>query len=261
MSKITFLTFSNTDFMNCDRILLQAKEFEEFDYILHKTEKDIPEFIEKHRNFINQYKQGYGLWIWKPKIILDTLLDMKDDDILVYMDAGIFINKNGRERFRYYLSTLKDDKYICVFSANNRYIAQQSVKTDAVMEYYPQFNNEWNTSCYAGLMIIRKNEKSIQLIKDWLGLCEQYNFLDRSRSQKYKDLHDCGNDCDNGLFNLCLSKYKHIVSKIYPDEVNIYYGDWQAIHTNHNYADVDWSPLNNIPFQVRRLTPGRPNYS
>jgi hypothetical protein len=253
-----FLTFANKNYMTVDRIINQAKSFNIFDYYLGLNELDIPEFIEKHRDFINNNQPGFGFWIWKPKIILDTLHKMKDNDILVYCDAGIYLNINGIERFKEYLSILNNSNgSMLTFSTSNAYIAQQYVKNDAIMSCYPEFNNESNIANYAGLMIIKKNDKSISLITEWLGLCENYHFLDKSGSIYHPDLsHYCGNDCDNGLFNLCLAKHK-ISLPIYPDETNIYCNNTQIVHTDLNYNpnNIDWSPLDKFPFQNRRMTP------
>lgn len=255
-NKINFLTFSNTGFMSCDNIIRQAKEFNIFDELFILNENDIPEYIEKHKDFITNNKPGYGLWIWKPKIIFDTLNKLNENDILVYSDAGMYLNKDGIERFKEYLTKLTDNKYIITFSTNDSYRAQQYVKNDAIMSYYPEFNNKWSIACYAGIMIIKKNIKSLQLINDWLLLCENYHFIDKSPSIIHKDLpHYVGNDYDNGLFNLCLLKYDDIVEKIYPDEINIYIGNRQAIHITNIIEDEKWNVLNKIPFQCRRMTP------
>ena len=253
--KINFLTFSNTNFMKTDRIVEQAIDFGMFDKIIQMNEYDIKDFIEKHKDFINTNRPGYGFWIWKPKIIYDTLQKLPENDILIYSDAGIYINKNGKERFNFYIEKIKDFDMI-TFSTSDQYKAQHYVKNDAIMHFHPDFNNESNVYCYAGLMIIKKNETTLNFIKDWLELCENYKFLDKSPSTKYKDKeYYRGNDCDNGLFNLCLSKYK-IHFTITPDEINLYTSDGKQIaHTNINQKEADWSILNNIPFQIRRMTP------
>ena len=59
------------------------------------NETDIPEFIKKHSDFIKQNKMGYGRYIWKPKIILDTLLKTNENDIILYCDAGCYLNNKG----------------------------------------------------------------------------------------------------------------------------------------------------------------------
>lgn len=257
-----FLTFSNKNFMNIDRILNQAKLFNIFDYYLGLNESDITEFIEKHNFFFKIYQnEGFGLWIWKPKIILDTLHKMKDNDILLYCDAGIYLNINGIERFKEYLDILNNtNNSLITFSLSNRYMAKYLVKNDAIMSYYPEFNNELNIANYAGIMLIKKNDKSIRLITDWLNLCENYHFLDRTPSIYHPESPNfIGNDCDNGLFNLCLSKHK-ISFSIYPDETNLYSdNNYQLKHvlSKDEYDKIDWSLLNNFPFQVRRIRPNR----
>jgi hypothetical protein len=243
--------------MTTDRIINQAKELDWFDEIISMTEKDIPEFIKKHKNFIISNKTGYGLWMWKPKIILDTMQKMKDNSILIYCDAGMFLNKNGIDKFNYYIDKLNGENIsILSFSANDKYKAQYFVKNDAIMECYPDFNNELNNACYAGIIIIKKNIKSLNFINEWLNLCENYHYIDKSPSYIYKELqHFCGNDCDNGLFNLCLVKHK-ISYSIYPDETNVYTSNGlQMHHTNINPNCIDWSILDNFPFQCRRITP------
>jgi hypothetical protein len=80
---MNFITFCNTGY-GCDtaRIIRQAEDFKLFDNIRLMSEKDIPEFINKHKHFIDKNPYGYGNYIWKPKIILDSLEQMKDGEIL-----------------------------------------------------------------------------------------------------------------------------------------------------------------------------------
>lgn len=257
MTKIKFLTFANTNFMNTNRIAEEAKSFNIFDEIIQLNEAHIKDFINKHKIFINNNPPGYGYFIWKPKIILDTLLNMNEDDILVYCDAGFYLNNNGIERLNFYLDKLKI-KDIITFSANDKYKIKQYVKMDAIMNYYPEFNNLHldKNACYAGIMILKKTNNVINLISDWLNLCENYNFLDTNYSINYNEApYFCGNDKDNGLFNLCLLKYNNSY-KVYPDEINLYdENGFQLHHTNINFNNIDWSILNDKPFHCRRITP------
>lgn len=251
MNKCVFVTFANTSYISTDRIMEQAKSLNIFDNVISKTEHDIATFVEKHKSFIQNNKQGYGLWIWKPKVILDTLNEINENDVLVYADSGMYININGKKRLNEYLNILQT-KELITFSTND-YKARGYVKNDAIMSYNPYFNNDLTNSCYAGIMIVKKTKRTIQLIQDWLDLCENYHFIDRSPSSEFRDLpHYDGNDCDSGLFNLCLSKYKDINNSIYPDETNVYYNGKQIAHTN---AHLNFDSLYDKPFQCRRLSP------
>lgn len=116
MVKKYFLTFANTKFMSTHRLANHVKNMNVFDEIIQLNETHIPKFINKHKKFISQNPNGYGMWIWKPKIVLDTLLEIKENDILVYADAGIYANVNGIERLNYYFHKL-DSHSIVAFSA------------------------------------------------------------------------------------------------------------------------------------------------
>jgi hypothetical protein len=41
------------------------------------------DFYEKNR-IILEKKRGFGYWLWKPYIIIDTLSKLNDGDILIY---------------------------------------------------------------------------------------------------------------------------------------------------------------------------------
>jgi hypothetical protein len=253
MSKKVFLTFANTGFMKPDRIINEAKEFGVFDEVRAMNEHDISDFISKHSEFIKLNPYGYGRFIWKPKVIFDTLNTLSDNDILVYSDAGMSLNKNGLERFNEYIDLLETNDMI-TFSTNDKYKANFYVKVDAVMSYCPEMNDSNMNSCYAGLMLIKKTDASLHLIEDWLKLCETYNFIDNSKSTLYEEKPwFVGQDTDNGLFNLCLLKHK-ISHSIYPDEVNIYVGDSQYSHVYPGEVG-DWTSLSKTPFHYTRNTP------
>jgi hypothetical protein len=253
---INFLTFANTSYTFPEHILQQAKEFNIFNKITHKTEHDIPEFIIKHKNFIDTHSVGFGLFIWKPKIILDSLLEMNDGEILLYCDSGIHLNSKGMPRFNEYLSYL-EEKPIVSFCCNSRYKPHMYVKQDAVHYYYPEFNliPDSVPYSYAGAMLIRKCNDTISFIEDWLHLCEIYNFIDGSFSIDFEELDDFeGQDGDNGLFALVKTKF-NIHYDITPDEVNIYNDTGLQMehcklstHTN----TWDWSVLDKSPIQYRR---------
>jgi hypothetical protein len=240
--------------MNPSRILKEAEKFN-FDSITRMSELDIPQFIEKHRDFINTHSFGFGLYIWKPKVILQKLISIDDNDVLVYCDAGIHLNSNGINRYIEYLDIIKNKDMIS-FSTNDSYFAQQWVKRDVIDLYYPQFANGKNRCCYAGLLMIKKTKNTINLIQEWLKLCERYEFIDRSPSSLSEYPNFIGQDTDNGLFNICLAKHG-ISHYIYPDETNIYLPNGQQ---NYLGTIEEWKVLDKFPFQCRRLRPGNKYY-
>lgn len=218
--------------MPLDRIKVHADNFHVFHDIRTLTELDFPDFFTKHSAFIQENRfNGYGRWIWKPKIILETLLSMKPNDILVYADAGVHLNKRGLPRFKEYVDMLEDPaNSIVAFATNFDY--RKYVDAGAIQSYFPDFRYEDFRYHYAGVMILKRSDETIQLVREWLELCENYKYLSHN-----------GGDGDNGLYNMCISKHLSIVRSIYPDEVQP--------------SDGNWSALETFPFQYRRNRPSR----
>ena len=251
--KLEFVTFANTAFMTPTRILEEAKSFGVFDRIRTMTEHDIPEFIQTHKDFISRNSRGYGLYIWKPKVIFDALETMSDGDILVYCDAGMKLNPKGLPRFREYIERMQQsDAHLLVFSANDLYVPQRFVKQDAVMHYFPEFNNTERVKhyYYAGVMMFKKTDQTMNLVRDYLALCETETLLTYSTTGTYPEAPMYqGNDADNAMFNLCLAKHS-IHAEVYPDETNLY--DESGVQ---KYGATDWSSLDAFPFHYCRLAP------
>jgi hypothetical protein len=242
--------------MDTSRIQNQANDLGVFNSINILNENDISTFINKHIEFIKKEPYGFGRFIWKPKVIFDALENIKHGDVLVYCDAGTYININGRSRFSDYLNFM-EKKSMVVFSTTSHYKCKHFVKSDAVMSYFPDFRTLNYDYFYAGCMMIKKTDESVQFVREWLELCENYHFIDRSPSYTFPESHEFqGQDTDNGLFGLCASKYIDIMQCISPYEINIYTCEGiQSAHvSNYHHSRVDWSPLDTFPFQYRRDT-------
>jgi hypothetical protein len=251
-SSHVFVTFANTFFMTPDRILNQAVELGVYNKLFAYNETHIPKFMEQHLDFIQQMPRGYGAWIWKSYIILKTLEQLPENHTLLYCDAGMYIHVGGKARYLEYLAMLeKEGTDILVFDLPAAYKAEQFVKRDVVMNYYPEFYETSHPYCYAGCMFIKNTPASRLCISEWACLCETYENLLNIPSTTYSEIPGYrGNDGDNGLFGLCVRKHKSIVHRLSPHDINVYHEDG-----SQNYACTDWSPLDNCPLQCRRMIP------
>jgi hypothetical protein len=84
------------------RFAEQAKQMKIYDGIFLYTEDDLENNFYKH--FKNKFKlRGFGYWVWKPQIILQTFDKLEDGDILQYTDAGCHLNPNGLARQNDYI--------------------------------------------------------------------------------------------------------------------------------------------------------------
>jgi len=110
LSNIHFCTFGSSDTYTAalNRIERQAIASKYFDSISCYTEKNTPG-LEQHKDFIEKNKKGYGNWIWKPLVILATMKKARENDIVVYADAGCFIHATveAKRKFQEYMSLVK----------------------------------------------------------------------------------------------------------------------------------------------------------
>lgn len=103
--KTYFLTFADQRLRpSADRIKKQAKSIESFDEIIVTNESNLDiEFRKKFSNYLVYGTKGYGWMCWKPQIILQTLEEMSEGDILTWADVDCHINPFGKERlFEYF---------------------------------------------------------------------------------------------------------------------------------------------------------------
>jgi len=247
----SFLTFSNKGYTYPHRILQQAIQTGWFKHIVCANESWIKNLTPSQKKFCRKRKhEGYGLWIWKPVIIDLQLKSMKENEILLYCDSGMFLNSKGDQYLSNYLKNLEmNDEDAIFFSINcldrshklyneihdfNQKV-MHSMRLSYPGQFYPQI--------YAGLMILKNTENTRKFVEQWKVLCLNISLLAQTR------------DADNGLLNF--SRNPSMKFTIYPgDEVNIY--DEAGLQMKHalsaeDYKKLDWSKLSGKPFQYRRI--------
>jgi IS1 family transposase len=77
----------------------QAKSIDFFTRVVGITDnflKKDTDYWNLHGKFIESSRRGYGNYMWKPYIIKRFMDDLKDDDLLVYIDSGCTVNGMAR---------------------------------------------------------------------------------------------------------------------------------------------------------------------
>lgn len=208
--KVNFITYGNSLFYNSrKRLIKEAKEFKYFDSCKDYSEHDLTEsFKEKHKNILNKPRGG-GYWIWKIDIIKQSLNLMMDGDILVYLDAGCKLNKDGGRRFEEYLSILKYSKYdILSFQMLN-----QIEKVWTTKELFNYFNidinsPEANSGQYIGGVLLMKKGPHLQkILKEMTLLLDKDENLITDKYNKTQNSFFINNRHDQSVLSLLRKKY------------------------------------------------------
>lgn len=169
-----------TDFHDWDRHMLEATEF-----------------YQLNREILDQ-QRGSGYWLWKPYIIYKALLDMNENDYLVYSDAGVeFINNVS-----HIIDKIDED----VFLFGNNWNHVDWCKGDVMAAILGDKNdNHWlhyweafdlNKQVQASVIFMRPTQKVKEFIKEWLCYCMMPNLIDDSPSkvQSYPTFQDHRHD-------------------------------------------------------------------
>jgi hypothetical protein len=131
-----------------------------------------------------EFKRGYGLYVWKPYILLKYLDEMKSGQGLLFLDAGCHLNfKTIEAKFR-----MTD--YFALAKANGSLVMQLGTDCPEVLWTNPKIMDELELSdeqrnsgqIQSGIIFIMNNEENRKLLNLWWEMCirNQAHFL-RSR--------------------------------------------------------------------------------
>jgi hypothetical protein len=193
-----------------ERICREANEIGAFDHIIGYTEKDLmndASFWNKHKDFILGNERGYGYWLWKSYLTKKTLEKMRDDDILVYADAGCKINPNGTKRLHEYFDIVNRSEWANL-SFKMEHLEKTWTKMDIIQYYDANQRNIVETGqLICSVFVLRKCRNTLDLIDRWYEGCCQYHLINDSPSSIPNDASFSENRHDQSLFSVLRKKY------------------------------------------------------
>jgi hypothetical protein len=164
---------------------------------------------------------GFGLWFWKPDVILEVFSRTEENDIILYMDAGCTLNLKNPEAIKKFLG------YSNMAFKNGFFAMQlwdgefdQKDLTDKFWGF-SELNDllnpcerDLNTNqIQAGILFVRNCEESRIFLENWkrIMLMENFRFLLGPKSKVYR--------YDQSIFSLLYKKAKY---PTIPDETYFY---------------------------------------
>jgi hypothetical protein len=200
--KIILLSFATEDLKKTiKRLTVQATESGYYDEINILNPKNIN---SSNKNKLDKLismgkKRGYAYWYWKPLLILQTLENINNGDIIHYLDAGFHIYNNRSKKFYEYIDLISDpDKWLLAFQYKSIHINNSQdiifpkreehmyTKGD-IFSYFkcsdkkefthtPQFS--------AGSFFLKKSDKSYFFLKKWVEVFEKrFDLIDDTISK------------------------------------------------------------------------------
>lgn len=255
--KLHLLTFSSSGYARPDRFLAQAKESAFFESISVFSNKEIRPLVwAKPLHFLLWRKKGFGFWLWKPRVILNKLLQLPEGEFLVYLDQGFHIQASGSTTLDNYLSKIQSSgSWAGVFSAGDIYRPEFFVRKQMVEKHHPKFyESDFGDYVYAGILLVRNTQRARDAIGDWQKMCETTPLWAPIPFRLLQRREFIGQDGDNGYLPVVLDKWGGYV-KFDPHEVNLFNSEGFQIHhvlPEQDWGNTDWYSLRKKPFILKR---------
>jgi hypothetical protein len=175
------INFADENFEKVRRLNSQtAKLVGGFDEVLEYSTKDIDtHFFDTHKSILSE-KRGGGYWLWKPYFINLTLEKLNIGDYIFYCDSGAFYINNIDHLIRVMESKKQDvmlfESPLIEVQWTNKFLLNSLNANNEEIKYSNQI--------VGGYILIKKSERSVAFIKEYLELCTNQDYLTDIRTVK-----------------------------------------------------------------------------
>lgn len=258
MKKI-FLTFADQRMSRAlQRIQNQAIAMRTYDFIVLANEYSLNlDFREQFSEYLKPGIRGFGYWSWKAQIILQTLHQMNDGDLLQYTDAGCHLNPKGRKKLNeYFLKAQNSQSGILAFQAIPPTFHNQKIKLLDLRE------DRWckgdlcdafdvrtcpniieTQAIGAGIIFVKKCDESLKILTSWLNVYkDNFNLIDDSVSKSANPPGFVEHRHDQSIFS--------ILAKLNKVEIASAYEYWYP--NGKRKIGPDWDILSEYPIHAKR---------
>lgn len=164
------INYGNDRFKKAQKLCSYTAKYAGFDRVIEYSPADIDaEFAEKY-NDIFSYKRGAGLWLWKPYIILKTLKELQNGDILFYLDCGGLFIRSAKPIF-----DILENEPIYV---TNIPLPERKFTSRYLFEEFNRTGFEETPQIQAGYIGINRCNQTVEFFEKYLKLCERHGYLD-----------------------------------------------------------------------------------
>ena len=196
-----------------NRIRAQADNFGVFKSIFEYGEKDLENnsFWENHAKSMMTQRSGmqrryYGYYACKPYFILQALHSIPENDVLLYVDSGCELNKNGLEKLQQYYQECLDTEGV-FFTLDLPEI--QWTKMDTYRHIIGDDDEYLMTrQIISGIFLLKNTVMIKELVQKWIDICveDSGRYLDDSPSILPNDGIFRENRHDQSIWSLLLKK-------------------------------------------------------
>jgi len=148
---------------------------------------------------------GNGYWCWKPYIILEKLKHIKDNDVIIYMDAGRYETDGFKNSCLGVIEFMNRNKINILPGFKTNYKNYQMIKKTC-LDFFNINNSDFKQkkNVFTSPMFLKKTHFTLKFINEWLKCClieENVSFCDLSNIGGKVHIYD------QAVLNCLLYKY------------------------------------------------------
>jgi hypothetical protein len=165
-----------------------------------------------------------GYLRWKPYIILKTLLESNDGDIIYYRDSNVEKYPTILHDIQYSVETINyvlSNTDIFIPVENYPTLKMKNNVKREVFEYFDLYNYNTLESYLlnASIIVCRKSEVIIKFINEWLDVCKNDNLINCSTiGNQHPEFY--WNTQEQAIMNILMKKY--IMNNLFPYDISKY---------------------------------------
>lgn len=167
-----FVTYGDSKYAVVKNFAVKMSlKYGNFDKSLAYSPDDIDESFKEKNKEILSIKRGAGLWLWKPYIIMKALKEEANyGDYVFYSDSGSFFLRPVDNLIK----SMKDDIWV-----SNIPLYEWQFTHPTAMSLMKCHEKEYKETAQiqATYVCIRKSNRSIAFIEEWLNNCCKYDII------------------------------------------------------------------------------------
>lgn len=161
------INYAHNRYLNSQRYCCETAIKNGFDLTRPFSFGDLDEEFVSRNSYTLSQARGAGFWVWKPYIILKTLLSMGNEDWLMYTDSGMHFVRNPWDWILPESNHI-GEKGIATFSVCG--LNKQFTKRDTFILMgldTPQYTDSHQRM--ASVFVCRRTPFSVSFVEEWLS--------------------------------------------------------------------------------------------
>ena len=121
-------------------------------------------------DFAKANPRGFGLWVWKPWVVLQVMEKARDGDIVFFLDAGCTVHTSDRSKLRYqsYIKHIRETGNLFFQQEFREY---NWTKREVVEHFQLGLQDETSGQIISGIHAHLVNSDGFLIIRQWLQAC------------------------------------------------------------------------------------------